>query len=197
MRMIKYLGMMDSGSGYRQAYAVFFCDFCEREVVKPKGNGLKTKSCGCAKNLINSENQATVAAHNKRLYRIWTGIKTRCENRNCAAYKRYGAMGIKICSEWREFSSFLRWAEKSGYEDGLQIDRINNDLGYSPENCRWATSAENSQNRGSTRLTKENVAEIRSLLSQGQGTHASLASRYGVCPATISHVASGRNWRNV
>lgn len=197
MRLIKNLGMMDSGAGYRQTYAVFFCEFCEREVVKPKGNGLKIKSCGCARSLINSERQATIAAHNKRLYRIWAGIKTRCENKNCAAYKRYGATGIKICMEWGEFSSFLRWAIKTGYKDGLQIDRIDNALGYSPENCRWATSAENSQNRGSTMLTKKDVAEIRSILSQKKCTHASLASRYGVCRATISHAASGRNWRNV
>lgn len=196
MRMIKSLGMMDSGNGYRQTYAVFFCEFCEREVIKPKGNGLKTKSCGCARSLLNSERQATVAAHNKRLYSIWTGIKTRCENSHCSAHKRYGARGIKICKEWGEFSSFLRWAKKSGYENDLQIDRIDNSAGYSPENCRWVTSAENSRNRSSTRLTKENVAEIRSFLSQGKVTHASLAARYGVCPATIGHVASGRNWRN-
>ena len=197
MRMIKHLGSMDTGHGYRATYALFFCEFCEREVVRPKGNGLKTKSCGCARGLINSERQATAAAHNKRLYRIWTSIKTRCENKNCLAYKNYGGRGITICEEWSQFSSFLNWALKTKYEHGLQIDRVDNDQGYSPRNCRWSTTAENSQNRRSTKLTKEDVAAIRSALSQGGWTHARLADHYGVCTATIGHVASRRNWRNI
>jgi len=197
MRMIKDLGPMDTGTGYRSTYALFFCEFCEREVVKPKGNGLKVQSCGCARRLINSAKQSTIAAHNRRLYRIWTGLKTRCENSHCEAYKNYGGRGISICEEWRSFEPFLKWALKNGYRSSLQIDRTDNGLGYSPQNCRWVTPAVNARNRRATKLSPADVTKIRLRINEEKATRVALAKEYGVCPATISHIATGRNWSSV
>ena len=81
-----------------------------------------------------------------RLHRIWTGIKTRCLNSNDYHYKWYGARGISICDEWMEFKPFAEWALSHGYQDGLTIDRTDNDGDYTPSNCRWVTQAEQCQN---------------------------------------------------
>jgi len=82
-----------------------------------------------------------------RLYRIWSNMKQRCEKPSHVAYKRYGGRGIAVCSEWQNFEPFYKWALSHGYADHLSIDRIENDNGYSPNNCRWATCKEQQNNR--------------------------------------------------
>ncbi len=73
---------------------------------------------------------------------------SRCYNPKFPKYRNYGARGIKVCNEWRTFQGFKRWAIASGYKPELQIDRIDNDGDYCPENCRWVTPSQNCNNRG-------------------------------------------------
>ena len=106
---------------------------------------------------------------NKSLFNLWQTMKQRCENPKRTKYKDYGGRGIKVCDEWKTAENFIRWALNNGYEKGLQLDRINNDGDYCPNNCRWVTVKENCRNRRNTKwLTvgeeKKCVAEWSELL---------------------------------
>jgi hypothetical protein len=79
-------------------------------------------------------------------------MKSRCENKNREKYEDYGMRGISVCQEWKSFEAFCKWAHGNGYSPELQIDRINNDAGYAPDNCRFVTPKLNSRNRRNTKM---------------------------------------------
>ncbi len=89
---------------------------------------------------------ATHGRSSTRLFRIWTGIRTRCNNPNCAAYPHYGARGIKIHPSWD--NSFSEFANYIGEPPSKKhsVERIRNDMGYQPGNVRWATGKEQCRN---------------------------------------------------
>lgn len=91
-----------------------------------------------------------------RLYRIWKNMRQRCSNPNCPAYPAYGGRGITVCKEWDDYITFKGWALQNGYSEALTLDRKNNDLGYSPENCRWATVKQQSNNTRTNHVLEHN-----------------------------------------
>ena len=91
------------------------------------------------------------------LYKVWQNIKTRCYNPNVWNFKYYGARNIIICPEWKDSPKmFVEWGLRNGWQKGLQIDRIDNDGNYCPENCRFVTRSENMSNTGYQLKSKSN-----------------------------------------
>lgn len=96
-----------------------------------------------------------------RLYKIWGGIIGRCTNPNNSSYPAYGGRGISVCASWKnDFWKFYDWAMENGYDDSLSIDRINNNRGYSPKNCRWATKKTQANNTRACRYIEINGVKL-------------------------------------
>lgn len=118
--------------GYRKYYMVD-CLTCGK-VMKVRSDYVAKHSGVC----ISCQKKSNKCAlkhgeYGTRLYRIWTGLEHR-------RYRRYNPV---VCSEWSSYERFRDWSLLNGYEEHLTIDRINNDLGYSPDNCQWITLEEN------------------------------------------------------
>ena len=111
----------------------------------------KTRSCGCLWRETVPGNNATHRRSGDYLYRVWSLMRQRCNNRKNPAYARYGGRGIKVCRRWEQ--SFERFATDMGERptDTHELDRRNNNKGYSPQNCYWALPQQQSRNRRSNR----------------------------------------------
>ena len=129
-----------------------------------------------------------------KLYRVRMSMLVRCGHRKVtspALLAYYVNKGIKVCDEWQHsYAAFETWALENGYKEGLTIDRIDGDLGYSPENCRWVTMAENLRNRKCVKITPADALMIRDALRLGEKA-ADLAARYGVTRGYIYQIKSG------
>jgi hypothetical protein len=133
------------GQGFK-GRAIWKCRcICGNEKILPARYLTKkhTQSCGCL-----TKGRPIHNGVGTRLYGIWTDMKQRCYNSKCKNYKNYGGRGIIVCEEWKnDFIFFQDWSSKNGYQENLEIERINNDGNYEPSNCRWATELEQSYNK--------------------------------------------------
>lgn len=99
-------------------------------------------------NIDRADKAARHQLSSHRLYPIWNAIKQRTTNKNNKDYAEYGGRGIGLCKEWMDSpANFIEWALDNDWHSPLQVDRIDNDKGYSPTNCRLVTPKENANNR--------------------------------------------------
>jgi len=178
------------------------CKVCKEEKIETEfyrdsnrytGFMNRCKVCDGVKN----KNRMKTRKRTDPLYRIWIGIKRRCYLKSSTNYNRYGGRGIKVCEEWKSDSAaFKNWCLQNGYKEGLQIDRIDNDGDYSPDNCRFVTNQENSQNTSRTKLNPDLVRQLRGLRDMG-ATYVELERTFGINRASIRSCCVGMTWTNV
>jgi len=140
------------------------CDSEER--IEVSGNdllsGAKTH-CGCLDPKPEPESDE-LPTNKTRLYKIYMGIKARCYNKSHGSYSSYGGRGIVMCPEWEiSFEQFKEWSLANGYDDTLTIDRKDNNIGYTVENCRWANRKQQQRNLRSNHL-EEYMGETKTVI---------------------------------
>ncbi len=108
-----------------------------------------TRSCGCLRHETTFRHGATINGTATKEYSAWTAMRRRCENPKNPKFHRYGARGISVCARWTYFENFL--ADMGPCPAGLTLERSDNDRGYEPGNCRWATYSEQNHNTSQNR----------------------------------------------
>lgn len=174
----------------------------ERKAEAGHLRGGSTSHCGCAHTLHSFMGDFygdidTAFPFYKKLYMTWWSMNRRCTDVKHEAYKNYGGRGITVCDEWKEnVKPFYDWAVQNGYQEGLSLERVDNNAGYSPSNCRWATMEEQSHNKRNNTFNEEDVKMIRELYASGV-TQKQLCEAYDVGPATIHRIVMRKQWKNV
>lgn len=118
-----------------------------------------SRSCGCLNVDVHRamcvDRNTTHGQSKTRTYAVWFNMISRCHNPNARGYHKYGAKGVNVCRRWRDsYENFL--ADMGTIPDGMTIDRIKNERGYEPGNCRWATQKTQQNNRTNNRVIEFN-----------------------------------------
>lgn len=170
---LEIIGKAASRNG--QVYMLCQCD-CgnEKEIAFCSLRRGATQSCGCYRKEKGPGNKRHGLA-DTRTHRIWMSMRQRCLNPNNPAYKNYGGRGITIDPVWNTFDQFL--ADMGEAPDGMSIERIDNEKGYAPDNCKWATRLEQGRNtRKCQPVTFQGVTK----------TITEWAEQYGIGKSTLS-----------
>lgn len=140
----------------KRTFGIYECPYCGKEfetMVQNVKTGL-TKGCGC----LVGKNTTHGLSHNI-FYMKWKSILARCNNPQNASYINYGGRGIKVCNEWLSLQNFIIWCEET-YIEGMTLDRIDNDKGYSPDNCRWVDRITQTINRRTMKSNKSGYVGV-------------------------------------
>jgi hypothetical protein len=149
-------------------------------------------NCGCERGRF----KHGLWEKNYSLCNVWSSMISRCYNPKNRGYKYYGGRGISVCYEWKnDLEIFFDWAMKNGYKEGLTIDRINNDGNYEPSNIRFVTTKDNNRNSSGTKLSMDDVLDIRSAYLLGCSTQKEIARGFHVSTGTINQIILNRTWQ--
>ena len=152
----------------------------------------ETKSCGCLKADTNVERCTThgqsPASGPTKTYMLWASMVGRCTNDRNPKYADYGGRGITVCDRWLKFDNFLQ--DMGEKPNSLSLERVDNDIGYCPENCKWATIAEQNHNKRNNTLSWDIVREIRA----SDLGYKELAERFNIYHSTIGKVFRNEIW---
>lgn len=179
------------------------CDCGSEKLIAP-GHFKNTMSCGCLRK-TGAHREKSSAAHSTHghagkvfglsaTYNSWTAMKSRCNKPSHQAYANYGGRGITVCERWSSFENFL--GDMGARPDGRTLDRIDGNRGYEPENCRWATPAQQTRGARHIKLNVELVHEIHGRSQHGE-PNDSIARRIGVSVTTIWNVVNGKSWADL
>jgi hypothetical protein len=140
-------------NGIKRKRALFKCD-CgsikdyDFSAVKT-GHTKNCKECG---NNLRAKSKTKHGMSKDILYKKWSDMKKRCYNKNVDRYNQYGALGIKVCNEWKNsFESFYNWSLENGYKKGLSLERQNVNGNYEPLNCIYISLRNQHFNKKNTR----------------------------------------------
>lgn len=161
MKLIQDLGMQyaTEKSKRKQRYGLYECPICEKH-FRVSTNSVNTKNTTKCKSCSVKIQMTTHGDTGSKLHNVWNSMRSRCSHQYDKSYKNYGERGINVCKEWASnYLVFKEWALENGYREGLSIDRIDNDKGYSPNNCRWTTDI--IQGRNKRRLSARNKSGYR------------------------------------
>ena len=157
----------------------------------------KVKSCGCLSQEVRKVLQVKALVEDRNYTRSsYQGMMYRCHNKNSASYEEYGGSGIEVCDRWR-FGDGVNNGWTCFFMDmgprprGKTIDRIDGSKGYSPDNCRWATAEEQTINRKTTKLTFDDVSDIRS----SDLSHGAVAKKFGIHRDHAKNIRKEKNWK--
>jgi hypothetical protein len=195
MELVKKLGCL----GTKASYGEFKCDYCGLIVTKRVDVGRLAKSCGCMSNILKTKHgdNFTKSEYHK-LYRLWQNIKDRCCNGKSKDYKYYGARGIRFYPAWkRDYFRFRKDMIDLNWKIGLEIDRIDDNKSYTPNNVRFVTREINGQNRRTVKLNPQKVEEIRDKFNSGLYTRKQLANEYGAIVRYMGSILLERVWKNI
>lgn len=148
----------------------------ERPIMVSNLRAGYAKSCGC----LRKEERPKMQTHRclpRGLYKAWDAMRYRCNTETCKGYRNWGGRGITVCPEWESsYEAFRDWSLANGWKPGLSIERIGNELGYSPDNCRWIPRGDQNLNKrnnvrvtafGETKVVSEWVRDPRCTVTHG------------------------------
>lgn len=154
MELFRLDGKFKSGKFKKIVYA-YECLACFSLFRRSKYLHNKTLCKSCVSAINGKKSHIKHGNSYDRIYFIWQTMKQRCLDKNVSNYDNYGGRGITICDDWMDFISFKYWSLKNGYSEELTIDRVDNDKGYSPDNCRWADMSTQAANQ---KINKSNTS---------------------------------------
>ena len=160
LEMVEDLGSIKptENSNYKKKCGIFMCSCGNSfKAITAHIKSGHTSSCGCVQksqtSAFNKNTKRIYPIESDKLYSVWYAMKNRVLNSSYKEYHNYGGRGISICDEWKnDFMSFYNWTKESGYEEGLTLDRTDNNGNYEPSNCRWVTQKVNSNNRRCSKI---------------------------------------------